>query len=144
MMPHATWTDGRGGHGFRRCSGRRVIFVLSSIPGSAFPRLPVGGMPTNSFTPESTRCWARSAGTARAARCRAAGVRSAQVIVASLIATLYGITDEAHQAFTPLRSPDPFDVVADAVGGLLGAIACVVIVSRERAKSPPATVRCRR
>ncbi len=95
-------------------------------------------MPTNSFTPESTRClgalcWYGARGTLPHGR-----GALAQVIVASLIATLYGITDEAHQAFTPLRNPDPFDVAADAVGGLLGAIACVVIVSRERAKSPPA------
>jgi len=56
------------------------------------------------------------------------------VFVAFLCTTLYGITDEAHQAFTPMRSPDPYDVLADAVGGLLGAIACVVFVSRRAKK----------
>jgi len=31
-------------------------------------------------------------------------------------ATLYGVTDEFHQLFVPLRSCDVFDVVADATG----------------------------
>ena len=74
-------------------------------------------------------CWHGARGTLPHGR----GAR-AQVFVAALITALYGITDEAHQAFTPMRTPDPFDVVADAVGGLLGAVACVVIVSRKRAK----------
>src|SRR3982751_3000052 len=91
-----------------------VIFFLSSIPGDAFPKLP-GWWNADKFG-----------------------------IYAVLIATLYGITDEAHQAFTPLCTRDPFDVAADAVGGLLGAIACVVIVSRKHANRRPRTVRCRR
>ena len=31
----------------------------------------------------------------------------------------YGILDEYHQAFVPMRSSDPYDVVADAVGATL-------------------------
>jgi VanZ family protein len=44
------------------------------------------------------------------------------VFVAIVLATAYGITDELHQAFVPGRSPDPRDVVADAVGATIGAL----------------------
>jgi len=111
-----------------------LIFVLSSIPGSAFPALPGWWnadkfVHTGIYAVLGALCWFGARGTLPHGR-----GAIPQVIVAALITTLYGITDEAHQAFTPLRTPDPFDVVADAVGGLLGAIACVVIVSRKRAK----------
>jgi VanZ family protein len=61
--------------------------------------------------------------------------RGMQIIAAVAVTALYGITDELHQAFTPNRSPDPFDVIADAAGGLLGALVCVAILARRRAKS---------
>ncbi len=40
---------------------------------------------------------------------------------------LYGIFDEAHQAFVPNRSCDPLDVVADASGALLLALALLAL-----------------
>lgn len=33
----------------------------------------------------------------------------------------YGVSDEAHQAFVPGRSPDPLDWLADVLGALTGA-----------------------
>jgi VanZ family protein len=45
------------------------------------------------------------------------------LIWASVISTaLYGLSDEIHQYFVPERSADPFDWMADAVGGALGAV----------------------
>jgi VanZ family protein len=38
---------------------------------------------------------------------------------ALLITIAYGSLDEFHQAFTPHRDADPFDALADSVGGLL-------------------------
>ena len=58
-------------------------------------------------------CWRARA--RRGARGHGTGM---QIIAAVAVTELYGITDELHQAFTPRRSPDPFDVIADAVGGL--------------------------
>ena len=34
----------------------------------------------------------------------------------------YGISDEMHQAFVPYRSCDPWDALADLIGGILCAI----------------------
>jgi VanZ family protein len=48
------------------------------------------------------------------------------VLLAILASMLYGITDEMHQSFVPLREPDVWDVVADTVG----AAAAVLAVDR--------------
>ena len=45
-----------------------------------------------------------------------------------LAVTLYGILDEFHQYFVPGRSADVYDVLADAIGGLLGAWAMYWLV----------------
>jgi len=50
-----------------------------------------------------------------------------QAGVAVLIATLYGVSDEIHQHWTPNRTPDWHDVVADALGGGLGTLALVAM-----------------
>lgn len=39
-----------------------------------------------------------------------------------ILATLYGISDEVHQAFVPGRNASPWDVAADGLGGLIGAV----------------------
>ena len=48
------------------------------------------------------------------ARWRGVGVRAAALAV--LLATLYGVTDEAHQRFVPGRTAEVTDLVADALG----------------------------
>jgi VanZ family protein len=45
---------------------------------------------------------------------------------AALAAVLYGLSDEVHQSFIPGRDASVGDVVADALGALLGAAAWVV------------------
>jgi hypothetical protein len=42
--------------------------------------------------------------------------------LAAILATLYGISDEVHQAFVPGRNASLWDVVADGLGGLMGAV----------------------
>lgn len=49
------------------------------------------------------------------------GYRQRQIWLVTLVVMLYGISDEFHQHFVPGRSVDVYDVLADAVGGLLGA-----------------------
>ena len=45
------------------------------------------------------------------------------VIGAILISSAYGVTDEYHQLYTPGRSFDVLDMVADAIGSIVGASA---------------------
>lgn len=40
--------------------------------------------------------------------------------IALLIASAYGITDEIHQAFVPMRTPDVADWGRDTLGALIG------------------------
>lgn len=42
-------------------------------------------------------------------------------MLAWLMASLYGCSDEIHQMFVPGRSADPLDLLADSAGALLGA-----------------------
>ena len=44
------------------------------------------------------------------------GVTASATLVAALLSTLYGISDEFHQRFVPGRSPEAFDVMMDAIG----------------------------
>ena len=41
--------------------------------------------------------------------------------VAVLVATMYGVSDEWHQAFVPTRTADALDIAADAAGALIGS-----------------------
>ena len=43
------------------------------------------------------------------------------VLVAVVGCAIYGLSDETHQLFVPSREADVFDLVADTMGGMLGA-----------------------
>jgi len=45
-------------------------------------------------------------------------------LVAIAVAIAYGISDEFHQSFVPGRDSDIHDVYADAVGAVIGTMAC--------------------
>ncbi len=44
-----------------------------------------------------------------------------------VVVILFAIIDELHQYFTPNRCPDIFDIIADTIGGSLGALARSII-----------------
>lgn len=44
------------------------------------------------------------------------------VLVAMSGSLLYGLSDEIHQYFVPLRSPEFTDLLSDGLGGLLGGL----------------------
>lgn len=46
-------------------------------------------------------------------------LRRYSLLITVLFVVLYGISDEFHQLFTPGRSTDPYDVMADTFGGLM-------------------------
>ena len=57
------------------------------------------------------------------------------VVLAALVSTAYGATDEWHQSHVPNRDADPWDLTADAVGAIAGAAAAAVILRRRRARA---------
>ncbi|HKP57203.1 MAG TPA: VanZ family protein [Polyangiales bacterium] len=48
------------------------------------------------------------------------------------VTTLWGLLDEIHQAFVPGRVADVRDLIADAIGGLLGAAIYLAVRSSQR------------
>lgn len=57
-----------------------------------------------------------------------------QVALATLMATVYGITDEWHQSYVPGRNSDPLDVVANFIGALLATLAVRALLRRRLAQ----------
>ena len=51
---------------------------------------------------------------------------AATMLLTIVIATAYGVTDEAHQYFVPARTADVHDVAADAAGAAAAAAALYV------------------
>ncbi len=66
------------------------------------------------------------------ARGRLSGVTWGRALAAIALATLYGVSDEAHQSFVPGRSPDRFDVLADCVGAALAVMLCAAAAGARR------------
>jgi VanZ family protein len=96
-----------------------VIFALSSIPGT---RLRTMDLPQFDKIVHALLYGVLGGLLCRALdRSRAGGPARSHVLLAILIATAYGVTDEIHQLWTPQRSADWRDVVADACGATLGA-----------------------
>ncbi len=50
--------------------------------------------------------------------------------LAVIAASLYGVTDELHQAFVPGRVPDVVDWAVDTLGALAGASVALVLAPR--------------
>lgn len=48
------------------------------------------------------------------------------IFVTVIITICYAVFDELHQYFVPGRSPDPFDILADIIGIILGLLLVVV------------------
>lgn len=56
-------------------------------------------------------------------------------LAATVLTSLYGMTDEIHQLFVPGRAGKLYDVLVDTLGGILGA-AVVVIFIYLKSKKP--------
>ena len=57
------------------------------------------------------------------------------MLSATAVASAYGVTDEVHQAFVPMRTPDPADWIVDTLGALSGAwLATVALRARARGR----------
>lgn len=88
-----------------------VIFAGSSIPGSNIP----GGYSLYGHLGEYCILGGLTA-------LAVGGRRSRAVTIALLLCALYAASDEFHQAFVPMRVPDPLDWLADVTGAAVGAI----------------------
>jgi VanZ family protein len=53
-------------------------------------------------------------------------------VLAVALTTIYGISDEIHQAFVPPRQPDALDVMADGIGATLAAATMYAGIIRGR------------
>lgn len=97
-----------------------VIFALSSVPGG---RIPSGYGVVAHFV-----VYAILGGllVVPLGRSRASGE---SVALAVLFASIYGVTDEIHQAFVPMRTPDVADWGVDTLGAFAGALAMMWLVS---------------
>lgn len=60
---------------------------------------------------------------------------SSRWVSAAVLASLYGITDEFHQAFVPGRKPDPMDWIIDTAGAVLGAALLAWWLTRRRERA---------
>jgi len=61
--------------------------------------------------------WVRAFNTLKGFR----GRRRLLLITGIALATLYGLSDEWHQSFVPARTADPFDLLADFCGSIIGS-----------------------
>jgi VanZ family protein len=111
-----------------------VLFGLSSIPGTSLPEVP--GTQTDKLV-HGTLYLVLGALCARALRRTWTATAPRMVLLATLLATLYGVTDELHQLLTPRRSCDWHDALADAVGGLLGALLATSLARRHNTHAVP-------
>ena len=115
-----------------------VIFLLSSIPARSLPKLALlkydklihatvffifGMLVYRAVIPSSqpSRIDWRSA------------------ITTLIVVIMYGMLDEVHQHFVAGRTPDVYDALADAVGGLLSA-SLVLGIARVKIWSTPGQV----
>lgn len=95
-----------------------VIFAGSSIPGSRLP----GGYSVWGHLVE----YAILGALVVSAQDRTRDPRTF-ALVALAICALYGLSDEAHQAFVPLRTPDPLDWATDVIGSGAGIVAVLAL-----------------
>ncbi|MDR3315517.1 MAG: VanZ family protein, partial [Coriobacteriales bacterium] len=106
-----------------------IIFTVSSFPGSTFP----SGTPEVLFTIAHGIEYAIFAvliALALNAPRRALWITA---LIALVIASLYGVSDEFHQSFTG-RNCDVLDWVTDTVGALIGSIGTIWFLSAQKVK----------
>ena len=72
--------------------------------------------------------------------CNLSGKSKKEVILPTIIVSLYGIMDEIHQSFTPGRSSTISDWIADTLGAILGSFAFFFLIkilqNRKNSKNP--------
>lgn len=95
-----------------------MIFALSALPGSSVPGR-FGGLAH----------FAEYLVLAALLVLSVSGRRPLErVLLAVAAASAYAVTDEVHQAFVPMRMPDPLDWCVDTAGAIVGAVTMVLVI----------------
>ena len=97
-----------------------VIFAFSAVPGSHVP---------GRIGPLAHVLEYAALGALLYSALRLDTTRKRALVLAVIIASCYAVTDEFHQAFVPMRVPDPVDWALDTAGAIAGALA---VASLER------------
>lgn len=88
-----------------------AIFIVSSIPGSELPEQPFPGFDKFAHFVEYLILgflWAKALGR--------------KLFFIILLGIIYGILDEIHQIFVPLREFNIMDILVDSIGVVCGVI----------------------
>ena len=93
-----------------------AIFVMSSIPGT---QVPLPGLWRYDKVVHAIAFAGLAVLTLRATR---------RPAIAIGLTTVYGALDELHQRYTPNRSSDPEDLLADFVGACIGTALALLTV----------------
>jgi VanZ family protein len=119
-----------------------VIFVLSSIPGSSYPRTQVPGADkiVHFVLYGTMGALCVRALLLRRTATAAPALRTRLLVLASAVAlaSFYGVSDELHQLLVPGRSADWRDALADALGALVGGAIALRVGSQPRQDRDPA------
>ena len=92
------------------------IFTASSIPS---PKIPALGAYTDKvihFGVYGTLCWLAHVAFHHQAN---NSLKKFSLLAAIVFTMMFGVSDEFHQLFTPGRSADVLDIVADTTGGIV-------------------------
>jgi len=101
-----------------------VIFALSSMPGDAVPAGDYGSY---------GHFFLYAVLGALYVLALPDGMPTARVVLlAVVLASAYGVTDELHQALVPGRVPDPADWLVDTAGACAGAAMGLLLARRAR------------
>lgn len=102
-----------------------VIFRLSAIPGSSLP---------GRFSALGHFAVYAVLGTLLFLALRPGRRADEALVLAVFLAALYGIADEYHQSFVPMRTPDVADWGVDTLGSFVGAAVTARLVRMVRAR----------
>lgn len=102
-----------------------VIFALSSLPGSAVP---------GRFGSLGHFVLYAVLGTLYLLALPRTEPRWRALVLAVMLASAYGVTDEFHQHFVPGRMPDVMDWAVDTAGAAAAVILTHVLSARNRAE----------
>lgn len=95
------------------------IYVASSIPQSKLPELVTYTDKVVHAGVFSILCWLLHIAFSHQKNYT---LKRHGLMIAVVFVFLYGVSDEYHQLFTPGRSSDPYDVLADVSGAVIYAI----------------------